>query len=61
MKTYRVVLLDFTRKNPTKVKDCYVKGLKNARAVLPFSISYSHNSKAFTGWSGKLNAIVKEV
>ena len=60
-KYYHVVLINFESEKPAYIINRYVKGLREARAVLPFPVSYSRNAKAFTGWQGKLNGIIKEV
>ena len=61
MKTYRVSVLDFNRKRPCVVSQKYVKGLAEARALVPVKMRYCRAAHAFSGYDGKYEYWFMEV
>lgn len=54
MKTYRIVVLDFTRAKGRLLSMKYVKGLSAARSAVPVKLHFCRNAGAFVGYAGGL-------
>lgn len=65
MKTYRVCILDFSKKQNgyygKLISEKFVKGIKEARKNIPVKMHYSYNARAFIGYDNLFEYWIIEI